>query len=230
MLAVRKGTCDENVYKSVVEHNEYKLPTRFRPQDIIIDIGAHIGSFSLACWLRGSRNILAFEPNKENYELASLNLKKAIDHNNVLLYNWGIWRSDKDATKMFHQGYTKVNEDDELNTGGGNIFAERGEEVWVEPFDDILKEIGTDVELLKLDCEGSEFPILYTSQEIRRVRNIVMEWHELGALQNKLFPDIQRDCTVDGLINYLNDNGFEIMEYFRHGNTNLGMLWATRKD
>ncbi|MDQ3258717.1 MAG: hypothetical protein M3R15_33425 [Acidobacteriota bacterium] len=42
----RPGTEDINVFESVVAHNEYRLPASFRHQDIIIDIGAHVGGFS----------------------------------------------------------------------------------------------------------------------------------------------------------------------------------------
>jgi hypothetical protein len=44
--------------------------------------------------------------------------------------------------------------------------------------DAILERFGR-VKLLKLDCEGSEFPILLTSQRLDRVERVVGEIHEL---------------------------------------------------
>jgi hypothetical protein len=45
--------------------------------------------------------------------------------------------------------------------------------------DQILRQFAR-VKLLKLDCEGSEFPILFTSRELHRVEEIVGEVHEIG--------------------------------------------------
>ena len=44
----RPGTLDEAIFNGVVCFNEYQLPSRFAAGDIVIDIGAHIGSFAHA--------------------------------------------------------------------------------------------------------------------------------------------------------------------------------------
>jgi hypothetical protein len=51
-----------------------RLPERFSPDDIIIDIGAHIGAFAYACLQRGAGRVIAFEPEPENYALPRLSL------------------------------------------------------------------------------------------------------------------------------------------------------------
>ena len=58
------------IFKLVVDENEYNLPPRFNPDDIVIDIGAHIGGFSYAS-LSAVQKVYAFEAHPENHAIAS---------------------------------------------------------------------------------------------------------------------------------------------------------------
>jgi hypothetical protein len=49
------------------------------------------------------------------------------------------------------------------------------------PLDRLLREAGS-VELLKLDCEFAEYPILLASGHLRRVRRVAAECHEVPGL------------------------------------------------
>src|SRR2546429_5351883 len=87
----RENTWDENIVKTVVEQNEYRLPERFDEKDIVIDGGAHIGSFSYACLLRGAGQVVAYEADYENYRLACQNLWK-VGGRRVMVYRMALWR------------------------------------------------------------------------------------------------------------------------------------------
>ncbi len=52
---------------------------------------------------------------------------------------------------------------------------------------------------MKVDCEGSEFPILLTSRLLARVERIVGEYHEIPQEQMELLPEGTR---VDGVDSY----------------------------
>ena len=45
----RPGTLDRLIARSVLLDNEYRLPDRFEAGDLVIDVGAHVGSFATAC-------------------------------------------------------------------------------------------------------------------------------------------------------------------------------------
>src|SRR5262245_45549865 len=94
----RPGTMDEEIFHSVVTYNEYRLPDTLQAEDIIVDIGAHIGSFCYAVLQRGARHVYGFEPEPGNYECAVRNLQAFGDH--VHLYNEAIWRSDREGGKL----------------------------------------------------------------------------------------------------------------------------------
>ena len=48
----RPNTHDEEVFLAINTYHEYRLPERFHGDDVIIDIGSHIGSFCYAALLR----------------------------------------------------------------------------------------------------------------------------------------------------------------------------------
>ena len=50
----RPETTDSAIFTNVVDDNEYNLPQSFEPDDIVVDIGAHIGGFSYAALERGA--------------------------------------------------------------------------------------------------------------------------------------------------------------------------------
>jgi len=203
-ISLRPDTADSFVYQSVVEQNEYRIPEQLHPDDRIIDIGAHIGSFSYLCWQRGSRNIEAFEPHPENAELARHNLQGT----GVVLHYKGVWRSDiEQPLTLYHSGFAVAAQflyrpislvansqvssglaDEEIspdgtNTGGGDIFAETGQPVETVSLDEVIGD--KKVKILKIDCEGSEFPILLTCKRLSQVETIVGEYHILEKIPPK---------------------------------------------
>src|ERR1051326_7332118 len=64
---------DRLALASVCNNNEYGLK-EFTGHEVVVDVGAHIGAFSLAAWVRGAQWIYAFEPEKENHHLLEENL------------------------------------------------------------------------------------------------------------------------------------------------------------
>lgn len=213
----RDGSCDRNVYINVVHNNEYRIPD-LQESDVVIDIGAHIGSFCYLAHQKGSRNIIGFEANRENALLA----RKHLESLDIPVFHLGVWYEE---TTLYHSGYAQTTY--ELNTGGGSVFASSGEKVDMIPLDSVLTAYET-VDVLKLDCEGSEWGILYNSKELQRVQFITMEYHEFA--ESLPYPGMDYNHTkIDTLHQYLKHVwGFTNISTFRHGTSNLGMLFAQR--
>lgn len=230
-FSFRPGSLDESIYHSVNTYNEYRLPDSFAPDDVILDIGAHIGSFCHAAALRGSRRVFGFEADEENYRLAVRNLARHGEA--VRLTNKAVWRSDRQVESLFFHATS-----DPGNTGGGNVgWADSGKEVPVVPFDEIVRSIAGDgrrrIRFLKIDCEGSEFPILLTSRLLSLVDEIAGEYHEFGGdhdpwnvPKNYEMPGVTR-LTVVELTEALAKEGFSV-EHRRTGETNIGIFFAKR--
>lgn len=224
----RESTSDANIFRSINDPqiNEYRLPDKFKGTETIVDIGMHIGSFSYACLSRGAKIVVGFEAWKENFELACQNLSQ---FNNGFQVESAVWRSDQEDTTVYFNGATDVK-----NTGGGNvIFQTEGVPVQTVSLDNIIDLYGP-IDLLKIDCEGSEFPILFTCTELDKVKNIHGEYHEMGGAYNPLCgipPTSQvgdyKEYTIKELTEFLESKGFKV-ESYRHGSSNLGMFFATR--
>lgn len=109
----REGTMDKYIFESVVNLNEYNIPDKLNYNDVVIDIGAHIGSFSYLCLKRGSKHILAFEMCESNYELAKKNLNKCIEKGYVHVSKLAVWENDNEYVSY-------IPSTDPTNTGGGH--------------------------------------------------------------------------------------------------------------
>ena len=227
----RPGTHDRAVFLSVNQHDEYRLPDTFRPQDVIVDIGTHIGSFCYAALKRGSNNVYGFEAEESNYARASENLRPF--DGRVRLRNEAVWRSDETVDKLTFTPST-----DEANTAGGNVWSGGAVEVKAIAFDEVIRE-ATDggakrVRMLKVDCEGSEFPILFTSHSLHLVDDIRGEYHEFGGEHDEhVIPEAMKvegyeRFTISELTDVLQRAGFSVTSV-RHGDSNMGLFFATRE-
>ena len=101
----RSGTLDRMIFNGVVSFNEYELPARFAPGDIVIDVGAHIGSFAYAVALRGGEHVYSIEPDRDNCTCAAENLRPYIDKGHVRLMRSAVWRSDPNDDQLRFDGY-----------------------------------------------------------------------------------------------------------------------------
>jgi FkbM family methyltransferase len=227
----RPDTLDGSIWQSVVVHNEYRLPRQFQAADTILDIGAHIGGFSFACLIRGAGRVFAFEPEPENYQLACHNL--ASFGPRVRVENRAVWRSDGPGRQLFH-----TPSQDPRNTGGGGVFAtDGGTPVVAIGLDDFLDELAARhgvkrIRLLKVDCEGSEYPVLLTSRKLDRIDAICGEYHEYGG-------DLPEHLRIDGVTHFdrhalkkgLQSHGFhvELVPTGTPGQSNLGLFFAKRR-
>ncbi len=209
-MQFRTDTEDADNFRAIVLRNEYQLPAKFPPGSIILDVGAHIGCFAYTAILRGAEKVYSFEPESGNFCQLALNLAPSIAAGETEIFNLAVWRSDGRGPDRLH--FTPS--ENPRCTGGGNVlWGQNGQEITTIPLDTALLLATEDeirrVHLLKLDCEGSEWPILLTARRLDLVDRIIGEYHEIGG------PHMQRvkpgqahrtsipDCAqVDGYTQY----------------------------
>lgn len=223
----RQGTTDKYIYHDVVVRNEYRLPELFSHDDIILDIGCHIGSFAHACLIRGAGRVVTFEANPENWKLAKQNLSRHGER--VDLRAFAVWRSDIKVDHLFFSA------NDDENTGAGSVTNETGLKVPAVAFDEVVRELtasGRRIRLLKLDCEGSEYPIVLTTQLLHLVDEIVGEYHILEKVPANLKLDNQsKQQRYDGqlLKAALEQNGFQVEMIPHPKDKMIGNFFASRR-
>jgi FkbM family methyltransferase len=249
----RSGTLDEAIFNDVVGRNEYRLPERFAAGDIVIDIGAHIGAFAQAVLARGCENVTGIEPDGANFEIAADYLKLHIDSGRLQLVRGAAWRSDRNTDELRFDGYHPFPKSFTgmagiLNTGNGSVIWGSGEPVAKIAFDELVDRVTNRgerrVRLLKLDCEGAEWPILLTSQRLGLIDEICGEFHEIGGQFFEIsedrpakqpvfsFENVER-FTIDVLVDHLTAAGFTVT-WHRHTRPTgspegLGLFFATRE-
>ena len=249
----RPGTLDRMIFDGVVALDEYRLPERFEPDDVVVDVGAHIGSFAYAVLLRGGKHVWSLEADRTNCAFAAEHLRPYVDQRYVRLMHAAVWRSDPNDDELRFDGYQVFPQSfldmaGVVNTGGGSVMWGGGEPVQKVAFDDVV-DLVTDrgerrLRLLKLDCEGAEWPILLTSRRLHLIDEIVGEFHEIGgsfleigedrlSKAHVFHSDRVAGFTVEEFVRFLNDAGF-CVTYRRHLRPNgalegYGLFFATRE-
>jgi len=227
---LRPGTNDAVIYNSVVVQNEYRVPDALAPESIVVDIGVHVGSFSHLALARGAGVVFGFEPETSNYLRARQNLAAYGDR--VRLANHAVWRSDQPRLQL--PFFASV---DQANSGGGTLIWDTdGPLVEAVPFDDVVDAITEGgrqrIDLMKIDCEGAEFPILLTSQHLHRIDRIVGEYHELRAtLPAHVRVAGYDEFSLEGLKAALERAGFTVTSQKQATATfgDFGLFFAERR-
>ncbi|MBU0959657.1 MAG: FkbM family methyltransferase [Nanoarchaeota archaeon] len=166
--------------------------------DTIIDIGAHAGVFSIAAAknVGPKGKIYSFEPTNTNFNLLKENILLN-DFPNVFPFKQAVW--SKKTTKEI-----KIHSEI-FGEGSHSFYGTRGNSI-VEKVNCVtLKDIFIQnkiktVKLLKLDCEGSEYEILFKTpkQILNKIQNISMELHS------------STEYSPDSLIAFLVKNNFKV--------------------
>lgn len=191
----REGTQDPICYEEVMELNEYRLPEKFKPDDVIVDIGAHIGCFAVACLKRGAGFVHCYEPSRANFKLLKKNLAPAKEQ--VKLHRKAVWRSDvKEEMGLVEYG----------DLTAMHRLCKVARAVPTVGLDDILRGVNDNVRLLKLDCEGSEYGILMTCSELHRVDEIVGEYHVVPVYGD----DAAHSYSPLDLVRFLEHEDFKV--------------------
>ena len=155
-------------------YNPAELP--IGENDIVVDIGANIGIFTLYAALRTQNRVYAFEPLPVNCENIEQNVK-ANHLENVCWFGTAV--SDKPGTVKL---YTS-------ESVSGNLLFDHNIQGKITKYIDVscttLPTIMDEqrlerIDFLKVDCEGSEGDIFRSlpPEYLRRIRKIAMEFHD----------------------------------------------------
>jgi FkbM family methyltransferase len=180
---VRSGTSDSEIVQEVVTGPYYvQACDMLGDRPTVIDIGGHIGSFSLLAAARGAR-VIALEPVPENFRLLQDNVRLNGFEDQVIALNAAVWSSDGE------RGMRVTDE----NTGGSSLCYGRDTDrqimVRCVRLEALMEAEGVvTCDLLKLDCEGAEFNILPSLSEScwSRIKAVLLEYHLLSGAGRSL--------------------------------------------
>lgn len=148
-------------------------------QSLVVDVGANVGYFSL-WWLSRfpQSKVIAVEPMPNNFALLSRN--KALNEDKDLqVLNSAMNSQGGDLTLNFDQADSFTTSASALNDNGGKDKIS----VKAITLSQLKASFNLDrIDFLKLDCEGSEYDILYHCEDklLYGIQCIVMETHRGG--------------------------------------------------
>lgn len=118
--------------------------------EMVIDCGAHVGTFTRDALARGARRVVAVEPDETNLECLRRNFAAELKSGRVVLAPKAVWREE--TTLRFAVS--------DANSGMGSAVVSTGKrevEVPATTLDAIVRDYGLErVDYLKMDIEGAE--------------------------------------------------------------------------
>jgi len=197
---LRPKTLDFKAVKTMFTKHEYLRGfVPLEEGDIVFDVGANIGAFSLLAAQKASK-VFSFEPEPKNFEMFKRNIElngfsniiplmKAISYSNSFI-DFYLYPQD-------------------IFTGCHSLFKPQGgysKRIQVETvtLKSILEQYKLPrIDFLKLDCEGAEYDILRSldKKTASRIGKIVMETHKHRYTEKNIY-----DIPM-----HLENLGYEVM-------------------
>jgi len=182
----------------------------------IIDIGSGLGDFSIFAAANFPGNTVhAFEPAPDSYHLLLENLS-INTVSNVYAYPFAVWATTESLVMDTDQSepgqYTS-------RTINGTNSSRDDLVVPCLSLEDVFELTGTAYcDLLKIDSEGAEYPILFNAPGdiLDRIERIILEYHE-GT-----------EFTHKDLEHFLTKEGFNVRTYPNYVHSHIGYLFAGR--
>jgi FkbM family methyltransferase len=201
---------------------ELLAPLQGRPLQVF-DIGAHIGSFAthIATLHRRAR-VECYEPSAQSAQYLRRNAQQNGFGGRITVHEVAL--ADKEGTALFddndggsvHNGLVRA---ERRLVDGADALAERHTvEVPTITFDTAVAAAPAPPQLVKMDCEGGEYPLVYASspESWASVEVVVMEYHPVPGE------------SWDELRVWLHDAGLDVVRH-ESDRPGLGTAWLARR-
>lgn len=185
-------------------------------RDIVVDIGANNGVFSLFAAFNTHNAVHAFEPSPRNLGILRRNiainrLQNVMVHgcavsNKVGLANLFLSLADGQQNLLSEYIVPAKIEQYQAHTDLNYLISDSGkDETYIEVPTTTLQEIMDSnnleqIDFLKLDCEGAEGPILQSTpySYLKRIRKIALEFHDhLSELNHRDIQNILKGASFN---------------------------------
>ena len=166
-----------------IELKEREMLDRFwnvKEKDIVFDIGASVGLYSLAAHAVGAGFVYAFEPDKQKIKdfRANINYNKA--HEKIASVPMGLWSSE---TQVYYDMKTAS------MMGANEVDSQLVPVTTIDRFVNERSAMISHIDYMKIDVEGAEMEVL------KGATNTLMKYKPVLFLEmhHKIVPDILSD-------------------------------------
>lgn len=200
--SVDRCICNEEWLDRCYEPNDAGIRFNWNASRVIIDIGGHIGGFTLYAAAKApDARIIAFEPEPTNAAILRENITNNHLESRVTVVENAV--AAQAGTLTLHRTFSAT------GSGGHSLYDYAGEgddvAVTVTTLPDIFTAHGIErIDFLKIDCEGAEYDMLYQLPDdfFARIGFIALEYHHFSADPRHNGP---------ALTEYLRTKGFTVM-------------------
>ena len=187
---------------------------------IVLDLGANIGAFSIyATTTARNVQVYAYEPFEEFGALLRENVSLNRQTAAIRCFDQAVaGELGKRSLQLAEEGFffpTLVHSTTS-RAGRNQIATSCTTLAQIIDGNDLTR-----IDLVKMDCEGAEYEILYATpaSHLKRICELRMEYHNLDSPEHQL----------DSLERFLAGHGFVVTHRRANSETN-GMLWLQRED
>ncbi|UCB56488.1 MAG: FkbM family methyltransferase [Candidatus Omnitrophota bacterium] len=198
--------------KETIVNEEYAFLYPYIEGETVLDIGAYIGDTSIMFCLKGAKNVVAYEPDPLLFNLCTRNINLNNMASKIEVRNYGV--SDKESL-INKKGYSFVKPELLFDKERHSVAKEI--EMKILSFSKVIEQM-KEIDVLKMDCEGAEFPAIISTPPyiLKRIKAIGMECH----------------ANPEPLIDYLKKADFkvEIKKEMKTQDRYLTILFAVQED
>lgn len=215
-VVIRNVPMDRHIFTSIFSKDEYRLDgVAPGSLETVLDVGAHAGFFAVRCAPLAKR-VISFEPIPENVDVLKRNVAR---YPNVVVRACAIGAE---------RGRQKIHLSS--NPAGHSLFASEVEgavgaiEVDTITIEDAFREYAIErCGLLKLNCEGAEYAVLYGMPAALwgRIDRAVTSYHDVEGAPPA--------WTGDGLARHLEKMGHAVELVRSRKHPAKGRLHSVRK-
>jgi FkbM family methyltransferase len=203
------------VFNEIFVSDFYKIDALLKklpPRPVVLDIGANAGYFDMLLFSKiEEATVYAYEPIPSNYTLFQQNI--ALNPSlgkHIHLFNRAVTGIPREAIELFM-------ETDVANSVIASVYSDFDRQnrftlrVPAISLGQILEECQIErFDLVKIDCEGSEYPILYETP--------VCCWEKINLLTVEVHDLDQDQRNVGCLSLFLKSRGYEVVSAPVHDN------------
>lgn len=204
-----------SIFKEIFVNNVYSQgEVKINENDIVFDIGANVGVFSLyASQIKGTQ-VYAFEPHPKNFAVLSNNIKQN-NIQNIKCFEFALGADNEDRVLL------------EGNIAGGHKFSykdvsensEGSLKVKAVTFSGMKEQLNIEkIDFVKLDCEGAEGEIIKSlgQEGLNGIDRMAIEFHDNNSI-----------LSHDEILNELHNAGFKTSLKW-DGKSYFGYIYASR--
>jgi FkbM family methyltransferase len=212
------------IFKEIFVEDFYELSSflpSLQEDAIIVDIGANVGFFPvLILSKRPKATFFCYEPLPANItHLKKLKKDNPAFEKQLNIFQYAVTDKNEGSITLF----TEENPDESSIASIHQSFDTRNKSSITVPVTNLAAIVSNNnlnkIDILKLDCEGAEFPILYNtpSSVFEKIKFILLEVHNLDNEKQ----------NVEALGSFLKERGFSIKSTPFHNNCYY--VFATKK-